>query len=229
MLSLRREGVLILLAIRRCLQALQDYPITMSIDYHLCWAKYGLHRYLSFYTFFLQNVVISGTNRRSEKEIGRMYWNAVWYIAMDWWYPMDSGHNFGGRNALHHRLMLILPWQEKLVTSEPAALFPILAITIWLLWYLPAGFAKQGHWVACGISNTPLGLYHNQEWFLLLAKSVRNPPEVNTTQRDGFFGVSLSHSKNSVESNLWQQILLHCCTGKVWEKAITMGNIGWFA
>lgn len=228
MLSLRREVVHILWQLEDIYIALQNYPITMSVGHHLCWAKYGLHRFLSFYTFFFQNVVVSGTNQRSKKEIGRIYWDAIWYVAMDWWYPMDRGH-FRGRNALHHRLMLILPWQGKLVTSEPAALFPILAITIWLIWYLPAGFAKQGHWVACGILNIPLGLYHNQEWFLLLAKSVSNPPEVNRTQRDGFFGVSLSQSQKLVERNLWQQIFLHHCTGKVLEKTGMMENIGWFA
>lgn len=168
---------------------------------------------------------MSGTSQRSKKEIGRIYRNPVRYPAMDWWYSTDSGH-FRGRKVLHHRRILILPWPGKLVPSQPAALFPILAISIWLMWYLPAGFVRQDHWVACGISNTPLGLYPNQEWFLLLANSVRNPPEVNAIQREGFFGISLRQSKKLVARNLWHQVLLHYCAGKVWEKTIMTVNIG---
>lgn len=137
---------------------------------------------------------------------------------------MDVRH-FKGRDAFHHRLMLILPWKGKLVASEPAALFPILAISIWLIWYLPAGCARQNHWAARGILNILLGLYYNQERFLLLANSARNSPEVNITQRKGFFGVSLSQNKKLVGRNLWQQTLLCRCAGNVWEKAVGAENI----
>lgn len=97
--------------------------------------------------------------------------------------------------------MLIPAWQEKLVASEPAALFPILAISIWFMWNLPAGFDRQDHWVARGILNILLGLYHNQEWFLLLAHTVRNLSVANTAQREVFLGVSLSQSEKLVERN----------------------------
>ena len=174
--------------------------------------------------FLISKCSYFSANQRGKKVISRIYWNTIWYIAMDWWFSVHIGH-FKGRNALHHRLMLILPWQGKLVASEPAALFPILEISIWLIWYLPAGFARQDHWLAGDILNILLGLYHNQERFLLLANSMRNPPEVNTTQRESFLGISLSQSKILVESYLWQWILLHCRARKVWRKTITAENI----
>lgn len=52
--------------------------------------------------------------------------------------------------------------------------------------------------MAYGILNILLGLYHNQEQFLLLAHSVRIPPEIKAAQREGFLGVSLSHSEKLV-------------------------------
>lgn len=72
--------------------------------------------------------------------------------------------------------------------------------------------------MARGILNILLGLYHNQEQFLLLAHTVRNPSVVNTAQREVFLGVSLSQSEKLVERNFWQQILLHHSVGKVWKK-----------
>lgn len=127
--------------------------------------------------------------------------------------------------------MLIPAWQGKLVASEPAALFPILAISIWFMWNLPAGFDRQDHWVAHGILNVLLGLYHNQERFLLLAHTVRNPSVVNTAQSEVFLGVSLSQSEKLVERNFWQQILLHHSAGKVWEKLLWQrtywGSFAW--
>ena len=111
------------------------------------------------------------------------------------------------------------------VASEPAALLPILAISIWLPRCLPAGCHRQGHRVAGGILNILLGLYYNQEQFLLLAHSVRNPPEIRAVQREGFLGVSLSQSQKLVERRLWQQILSHGSAGKVWEDTVTTENI----
>lgn len=152
----------------------------------MVWVDVFLFTFSSFKMWLFQE-------QRSKKEISRLYWTTTWYIGMDWWYSLYIGH-FKGRSALHHRLMLILPWRGKLVASGPAGLFPILAISIWLIWYLLASFARQDHWVTCGILNILLGLYHNQEWLLLLAKPVRNPLEVNTAQREGSFGVPLSQS-----------------------------------
>lgn len=131
------------------------------------------------------------------KEVKR---NSAEYIedfsTMNCWYSMDIRH-FKDKNVLHCRLiMLILPWQGKLLSPEPAVLVPVLAISIWLVCYLPAGLARRAHWSACGILNVLLGLRHHQERFLLLAISVRNPPGVNTTQSKCFFGVSQVRVEN---------------------------------
>jgi hypothetical protein len=109
--------------------------------------------------------------------------------------------------------MIILVWQRKLVALEPAALFPVLAISIWLLWYLPVGFARQANCIACGILNILLSLYPNQEQFLLLASSERNTHKVNTGQREGCSGISLSQSLKLVEINTWQCELSQGCAG----------------
>lgn len=96
--------------------------------------------WIFFWVHFLISKCSYFRHQRGEKVI-RICWNTIWCSTVDWWYSMDIGH-FKGRNILHHRLMLILPWQGKLVAWEPAALFPILAISIWLIWYLPAGLAR---------------------------------------------------------------------------------------
>lgn len=136
----------------------------------------------SFYIFFFQNVVILGMDQKSKKG----NWQNIFK------YCLVCCHGV----LIFHRCWT---WQGKLVASEPAAPFPNLAISIWLRWRRPAGCDRQDHWVAYGILNILLGLYHNQEQFLLLAPSVRIPPEIKAAQREGFLGVSLSHSEKLVE------------------------------
>lgn len=130
------------------------------------------------------------------------------------WYSKDCGPS-ESRSVFHCRLMIILLWQGKLVALEPAALFPVLAISIWFLWYLPVGFARQANCIACGILNILLCLYPNQEQFLLLASSERNTHKVDAGQREGCSGISLSQSLKLVERNTWQCELSQCCSGIV--------------
>lgn len=153
--------------------------------------------------FFFQNVVISGTDQKSKKG----NWQNLFK------YCLVRCHGL----LIFHRSWT---WPGKLVASEPAAPFPNLAISIWLRWRQPAGCDRQDHWVAYGILNILLGLYHNQEQFLLLAPSVRIPPEIKAAQRESFLGVSLSHREKLMEKNLGQQILLLCSAGKVWVKLL---------
>lgn len=121
------------------------------------WMLYFIHFLISKCSYFRHQLKRHKGNKQNILKYS-------WCVAMDWWYSMDTGY-FKGRGALHHRLMLILPWPGKLVASEPAALFPILAISIWLMWYLLAGFARQDHWVVGGILNILLSLYFNQDNF----------------------------------------------------------------
>lgn len=95
----------------------------------------------------------------------------------------------------------IWTWPGKLVASEPAAPFPNLAISIWLRWHQPAGCDRQDHWVAYGILNILLGLYHNQEQFLLLAPSVRIPPEIKAAKEKASLGFPWV-----TEKNWWKKI-----------------------
>ena len=96
--------------------------------------------WIFFWVHFLISKCSYFRHQRGEKVI-KICGNTIWCRTIDLWYSLDIWH-FKGRNVLHHRLLLILPWQGKLVASEPAALFPILAISIWLIWYLTAGLAR---------------------------------------------------------------------------------------